>query len=247
MKALILAAGGGSRVRSLAAGRPKCLMPLGERPIIEWVIGALTTAGIRDIVMVTGFKAQVLKRALGNGARLNASLTYVHNRNWRKPNGLSVYAARSILGYKETFLTLMSDHLLPASIIRKVAGAPTTKCLLAVDDNVSGVFDLSDATKVRVVDGSPVTIGKRLRRYNAVDCGLFRFDGRVFTALEAAFQRGRMALTDGVRVLIEHGDLDVFHVGHDAAWIDIDTPRAYRRATADMAVFIPQLGTRKRK
>jgi len=161
MKALILAAGGGSRVRSLAAGRPKCLMPLGERPIIEWVIGALTTAGIRDIVMVTGFKAQVLKRALGNGARLNASLTYVHNRNWRKPNGLSVYAARSILGYKETFLTLMSDHLLPASIIRKVAGAPTTKCLLAVDDNVSGVFDLSDATKVRVVDGSPVTIGKR--------------------------------------------------------------------------------------
>ena len=56
-----------------------------------------------------------------------------------------------------------------------------------------------------------------------------------------------MALTDGVRVLIEHGDLDVFQMGHDAAWIDIDTPRAYRRATADMAVFIPQLGTKKRE
>jgi choline kinase len=228
-KAVILAAGGGTRIRSLSTGRPKCLMELVGRPIIEWVLRALAGAGIEEAVIVTGFRAEMLRKTLGSGKEPGLTLTYVHNRRWKRPNGLSLYAARAEVRSDEVFLTLMSDHLLPAGIIRKVATARTSRCVLAVDTDIASVFDIHDATKVRVANGRPVAIGKKLRSYNAVDCGLFRFDRRIFEALETGFRSGRQTLTDGVKALIAGDDLDLLPVD-DMFWIDIDTPRAYRQA-----------------
>jgi choline kinase len=234
-KAVILAAGCGSRIRSLTTGQPKCLMDLGGRPVIEWILDALKAAGIAETVIVTGFKAGTLKRSLGSGRRYGLRLRYVHNPRWTEPNGISLYAARRALKADDTFLVLMSDHLLPAGIIRKVARARLKGCILAVDTRLSQVFDISDATKIRLADGVPVAIGKKLRKYNAVDCGLFRFDGRMFSALKQSIGKGRRSLTDAVKILIANGDLEVIPVGDDVFWIDIDTPRAYREAKAEVA------------
>jgi choline kinase len=154
----------------------------------------------------------------------------VHNPRWTEPNGISLLAARRALRPDDTFLTVMSDHLLPAGIIKTVAGAVSACCVLAVDTRISEVLDLSDATKVRIIDGVPAAIGKKLRKYNAVDCGLFRFDRRVFAALESAVGSGRKSLTEAVKILIAGGDLDVLPIGGDVFWIDIDTPKAYRQA-----------------
>lgn len=228
-KAVIIAAGCGSRVRSITANRPKCLMDLAGRPIIGWILSALDEAGIREAVVVTGFRAGELRRALG-GRHGGIRLTYVNNPKWRLPNGLSVYAARRAVKGNERFLLLMSDHLLPAAAIRRVARAKTTRCVLAVDTDVGRVFDLGDATKVRVEGGRPVAINKRLRKYNAVDCGLFRFDRRIFAALEASFAEGVMSLTGGVKQLVKAGNLEVVPIGKGNLWLDVDTPRAYGEA-----------------
>ena len=228
-KAVIIAAGCGSRVRSITPERPKCLMDLGGQPIIGWILSGLEQAGIREVVIVTGFRAASIRRALGRRHGM-MKLAYVHNPKWKLANGLSVYAARGAIAKHERFLLLMSDHLLAPVAIEKVARAGTSKCVLAVDTNISRVFDLGDATKVRVVAGKPVAINKRLRKYNAVDCGLFRFDRRVFAALEASFEEGVMSLTGGVKHLVAGGDLEVIPIGSQAFWMDIDTPRAYREA-----------------
>jgi choline kinase len=236
-KAVILAAGGGKRVRSLAGDKPKCLIDLAGRPIIEWVTHAVREAGIREVIVVTGFKAGTLKATLGDGAGQRISIEYIHNPEWAEPNGLSLYAVRRALEGERSFITLMSDHILPSSIIRSVVEARSTKCLLAVDEDISRIFDLSDATKVRMGDGVPVAIGKKLRTYDAVDCGLFRFDRRVFSALERSFARGRMSLTGGVKELIANRELDVLPVGIETFWIDIDTPQAYRQALKEIGAF----------
>ena len=246
--AVILAAGRGSRVRSLTAARPKCLIDLAGAPIIEWIIGALERAGVTDIVMVTGFRAgHVARYAAARTRRLKAArkpgkagarIRLVRNPRWRLPNGLSLYAARRAVPAGEAFLVVMSDHILPPGIIAKVARAGTDRCVLAVDTDLAGVFDLSDATKVRTMGGRPVAIGKRLRKYDAVDCGLFRFDARVFAALAAAFKQGDRSLSGGVKELIAAGDLDVLPIGRRAAWIDIDTPRAYRQALRNRKAFL---------
>jgi choline kinase len=235
-KAVIIAAGCGSRVRSITPRRPKCLMDLGGRPIIDWILEGLERSGIREVVIVTGFRAAAIRRELGRrhgGIRIS----YVHNPKWRLPNGLSAYAARRAIAEGERFLLLMSDHLLDPLTIGRVARAATPRCVLAVDTDISRVFDLADATKVRVVAGKPVAINKRLRKYNAVDCGLFRFDSRIFAALKASFGEGAMSLTGGVKQLVAAGDLEVMPLGKRAFWIDIDTPRAYRQALRQVDTF----------
>jgi choline kinase len=227
--AVVLAAGMGSRVKTLTTRKPKCLMPLAGRPIIAWILAALRKARVRDVVMVTGFGSAFLRRTLGDGAAHGVRIRYVTNRRWREPNGLSLYAARRLLAEGGSFLAMMSDHLLLPDVIKQVARARTPNCVLAVDTDIAGVFDLSDATKVRLAGAKPVAIGKRLRKYQAVDCGLFRFDSRIFDALEEAINKGDRSLTAGVKRLIAAGDLDVLPVA-GSFWIDIDTPRAYREA-----------------
>jgi choline kinase len=223
-------------------------LPLGDQSVIDWILDALSAAGITDAVVVTGYGAAVLEATVGRGLRHGLRITYVHNRRWRLPNGVSLYAARKAIPPGERFLTVMADHLLSPRIISKVAGGRTDRCLLAVDPRPEAVFDLPDATKVRVVNGEPVAIGKRLRKYNAVDCGLFRFDHRVFDALKSAATRGRRSLTDGVKQLIRGGDLGVLPIDRGTFWIDMDTPKAYREAAGELTRFAGDFHpTRKRR
>ncbi len=242
-KAVILAAGAGTRVRRISERRPKCLIDLAGRPIIEWILETLKRGGIRKVVVVTGFGAPALRIALGTGRRYGLTISYVHNRNWKKPNGISLYAARKALSRGESFLTLMSDHLLPPRLISKVRLASTSNCVLAVDTDIDRVFDLPDATKVRIAGGKPVAIGKRLRTYDAADCGLFRLDGRVFPALKRAFNQGILSLSGGIKILIKDGDLDVLPV-KGMFWIDIDTPNAHRHASKNIDTFKSELKRR---
>jgi choline kinase len=245
-RAVILAAGSGTRVRTITDAKPKCLMDLEGRPIIEWILASLRAAGISRVTVVTGFKAPVIRGALGDGRRYGLAISYVHNRRYSEPNGISLYSARRAVRGEPSFLTLMSDHILPPAAIERVRTSRSPRCVLAVDTNLENVYDLQDATKVRLVDGRPDAIGKKLWKYNAVDCGLFRFDSRMFDALERAFSQGVCSLTAGVKNLIQEGQLDVVPIGRKAFWIDIDTPRNYRYARKNMKKFLRTLKTRQR-
>ena len=237
-RAVILAAGCGSRVRSISSDKPKCLMTLAGKPILEWILSALEEAGIKEVVVVTGFRGGAIRRALAGRPKGRISVGFVDNPRWRLPNGVSLYVAGRALGGGRPFLLLMSDHLVDPETIRSVATAQTSKCLLAVDTDLENIFDLSDATKVRIEKRRPIAIGKRLRKYNAVDCGLFRLDRRVFGALEAAFKEGGMSLTDGIGQLVATSDLEVLPIRKGARWLDIDTPRAYRHATRHAGTYL---------
>lgn len=80
MKACILAAGRGSRLGRLTAERPKCLIELGGRPLIDWQTTALCEAGIEEVILVTGYRAEMLQ---GYGTRR------IHNPRWAQCNMVS--------------------------------------------------------------------------------------------------------------------------------------------------------------
>ncbi len=62
--AVILSAGQGKRLSPLTDARPKCLVPIAGRPILEWQVRALATAGVDDITVVTGFCANAVEAML---------------------------------------------------------------------------------------------------------------------------------------------------------------------------------------
>ncbi len=76
MRALVLAAGRGERMRPLTDATPKPLLAAGGRPLIEWQVAALVRAGLRDLVVNTAHLAPQFPAVLGDGARLGARIAY---------------------------------------------------------------------------------------------------------------------------------------------------------------------------
>lgn len=215
MKALILAAGEGSRLNSK---RPKPLVELLGLSLIERVILASKKAGISDFVVVTGYLGDKLMNKLGNGERLGVNITYVHNEEWEKENGVSALKAKKYLD-GEKFLLLMADHVFDYKILNSLKNKDG--CFICVDKNLESIYDLDEATKVKI-EGSIKDIGKNIKDYNAVDCGIFLFDSSFFDALEKCVREGKDRLKDAVKYMAERGEINYFDIT-GSFWIDIDT------------------------
>lgn len=224
MKALIIAAGRGERLRPLTDEQPKPLIPLLGLKLIERVIFPLKENGIKEFVVVTGYLGEKIKRFLGDGSRYGIKICYVENGRWRMGNGISVYEARDNL--KEKFILVMSDHIFSPKILSALGVCEIGKdeSMLFVDKGMRYVFDLDDATKVKVIDGKIVDIGKNLARYNGVDMGIFICSPYIFNVLERNIREGYYSLTDAIRELAKQGKMKAYCIQDDEAyWIDIDT------------------------
>ena len=103
MKAMILAAGRGERMRPLTDHTPKPLLPVNGKPLIEWHIDALVRAGVREIVINTAWLEDRIVAALGDGARWGIAIRY-------SMEGRTYGGALETAGGIATALPLLVDH-----------------------------------------------------------------------------------------------------------------------------------------
>ncbi|MFQ5747262.1 MAG: NTP transferase domain-containing protein [Gemmatimonadota bacterium] len=218
-QALVIAAGNGSRLNS---DTPKQLLPLLGVPLLARTLFTLERAGIEKAYVVLGYRGHEIRRAIESVRGLGLELHWLYNDEWRQPNGLSVLAAESDLD--EPFILTMTDHLFDPDVVRRLAeSAHDLKGIdLAVDYDVDGVFDLDDATKVRVESDRIVEIGKTLETYDAIDTGVFLASPVLFGALRDARTEGDGSLSGGVQKLASAGLARVTDIG-GRMWHDIDT------------------------
>lgn len=108
MKAMILAAGRGNRMRPLTDTLPKPLLPLRGRPLIEHHLEQLSRAGIREFVINTGWLGEKLPEVLGSGKRWNARIEYSHEGWPALETGGGIFKALPLLG-EEAFLVVNGD------------------------------------------------------------------------------------------------------------------------------------------
>jgi choline kinase len=170
-KAIILSAGKGSRLLPLTAQRPKCLIELSGRSLLEWQLDALQDAGISDIVVVTGFAehlvAEVAARRPGVRTLFNPFYHVADNLG-------SVWMARAELD-RDTLL-LNGDTLVSPALLRRVLDARTGPIAVTVDEKEA--YDADDMKVLRQGDRL-LRIGKALEpgQYNAESIGLLAFRG----------------------------------------------------------------------
>ncbi|MGE3853780.1 MAG: NTP transferase domain-containing protein [Planctomycetota bacterium] len=127
MKALILAAGRGSRLGSCSADTSKCLLDVGGKPLIEHQLQLLADAGVGPVGMVVGFAADEVRKVVGIRAE------YIENRDWATTNSAwSFLCAREWIG-EGPLLVLNCDLLLHPQILDRllVAGEDTIACDLS--------------------------------------------------------------------------------------------------------------------
>lgn len=177
MRAIILSAGQGSRLLPLTADRPKCLLSLAGRPLIEWQIRHLAASGVREVVVVVGFRAEAVETALARLTGHGLQIRTIFNPFYKvAENVASCWMARSEMD--RDFVLLNGDVVFEPAVSRTaIAGAhePVT-----VTINRPSEYD-EDDMKVELAGDRVLAIGKDLpmSRVGAESIGMmiFRKDG----------------------------------------------------------------------
>lgn len=115
MKGVVLAAGRGSRLGALTERRPKCLVPLAGRPLLAWQRAALSAAGVRDHVVVVGYRAEQIAAT---------GVPVLHAPRWSGTNMVrSLLAAQRVLA-SEPCVVAYGDLVYSAQAVRRLLAAP---------------------------------------------------------------------------------------------------------------------------
>jgi choline kinase len=228
--AILLAAGEGSRLRPVAPYKPLCTVD--DRPLIDHAITGLAAAGLRRVVVVLGYGADVIEEHLGRRSWPLAVET-VRAEDYRQPNGVSVMAAEHAVAGGEALLA-MCDHLVEPALYRRLADAGAgSGARLGIDRNVeSDLVDLDDVTCVRTEGERIVAIGKGLEVYDCFDTGIFAIGPALFEALH---KLASPSLTEGMRLLANQGGATIADCS-DMRWIDVDDGPALDKAEAWLAL-----------
>ncbi|GIW42607.1 MAG: nucleotidyltransferase [Candidatus Binatia bacterium] len=234
MKALILNAGQGRRLLPLTSERPKCLLRIQGRTILEWQVRELLSFGVDEIVTVVGFGASKVKEELERICRGRAQARTVYNAFFASSDNLvSCWAARDEMD--EDFFLVNGDTLFEKAILAKLLWSDPAPVALAVDQKEA--YD-EDDMKVRCEGGWVRRIGKDLpiSETNAESIGVLLFRGEgpalfrraLVDAVEKSENPGRWYLSV-VDLLARRGLVRAVSV-HGLLWTEIDYLRDLPRA-----------------
>ncbi len=127
MKAVILAAGVARRLAPLTDRTHKCLLPVGDRPLLARMLAALDVVGVREVVLVVGHCADQVRDVAGR-ARGRLRLRFVENPAYTRGSALSLHAAREHLA--EPALIMDADVLFPREMLRRLLASPQPSAFL---------------------------------------------------------------------------------------------------------------------
>jgi choline kinase len=197
MKAIILSAGQGSRLLPLTQDRPKCLLPIGPHHLLEWQVRAIAAAGIKDIAVVIGFKAELMEAELARLSKLGPKITPIFNPFYKvADNTGSCWLAREAM--EGDFLLVNGDTLFERALLAKVLGSPNAPITVTVDRKPA--YD-EDDMKVQEQGGRLLAIGKKLplETVNAESIGMLLFRGEGPGLFRKAVE-ATMRTPDGAKV-----------------------------------------------
>jgi len=186
MQAIILAAGLAKRLRPLTDDTPKCLLKIGGKTILEMTLNNVLKNSINDIVMVTGFREEMIKDYIGlNFPGLN--ITYLTNSDYENNNNsYSLWMTKNYI--RGNCILLDSDILFDYRIISKLLAFPQTDCLA-----VKTGLNLGDEEIKVIIDSSNkiLHIGKLLRPGESFgeSIGIERFSYSFFSTLGEVLER----------------------------------------------------------
>lgn len=215
MKAMILAAGLGTRMGDLTADLPKPLLPVAGKPLIAHLVQALVAAGFTDLVVNLAYLGERIEAALGDGSRWAARIAYSREPNGPLGTGGGIRHALPLLG-AAPFVLVNADVRCDYPFARLRRALPGLAHLVLVDNpahNPAGDFALGE-------DGRLANHGQPMLTF----AGISVVDPRL---LQGTAQ-GAFSLTPLLRAAADAGQLHGEHYG--GPWLDVGTPERLAEA-----------------
>ncbi|MDD1752796.1 MAG: NTP transferase domain-containing protein [Methanotrichaceae archaeon] len=216
MKAIILAAGEGSRMRPLTAKHPKVMLPIAGRPLLEHIVLRAKDAGIDKIILVVGYGAESIKAYFSDGSILGVNIDYVI-QDPQLGTGHALLSAESLS--ENRFVVLNGDILPDVETLKEMIryGELAVAAQRVSHPNRYGVF-LTEGEYIRsVIEKSPSPPS------DLANVGIYLFSNEIFDAMRLArlSQRKEYELTDGLNILAAKEKIRKFEVKD---WMEIGRP-----------------------
>lgn len=236
MKAIILAAGRGSRMKELTDERPKCLVELRGQPLLQWQLAALREAGIRDIALVTGYQREKLAPM---------GLTEFYNPRWTETNMVYSLACANEWLQSEPCIVSYSDIFYGPQAVKSLMECPASLAI-AYDPEWLPLWTrrfgdpLLDAETFRLnSDGSLAEIGQKPTSVQEIEgqyMGLLRIAPEGWKEIEhiraqsAPSERDKMDMTSTLNKVIAAHNTPIAAIPYRGEWGEVDSSR-------DLAVY----------
>ncbi|HRK37714.1 MAG TPA: phosphocholine cytidylyltransferase family protein [Burkholderiaceae bacterium] len=231
MKAIILAAGRGSRMKEMTDDRPKCLVELRGKALLDWQLDALRGAGIKEIAIVTGYKRELL---------LDRGLIEFHNARWAETNMVSSLACAKAWLQAEPCIVSYSDIFYQSIAVQSLM-ACTASLAVTYDPNWLVLWTqrfgdpLLDAETFRLTDTQTLAeIGKKPKSASEVQgqyMGLLRFSPEGWAEVQRIRSRllpvecDRLQMTGMLQHMIEGRRQTIAALPYAGEWGEIDSTK----------------------
>ncbi|PTY06748.1 nucleotidyl transferase [Verrucomicrobia bacterium LW23] len=240
MKAVILAAGKGTRMKELTASQPKPMVPVRGKPVLQWIIEGLRDhAGVTNVFLVVGYQGDVIRNYFGDGDAFGVNIEYgeqeVQNGTGKAPEVARDWVARDnfLLTYGDIFLPDPAAYAIIAAAWQETDDALVTVKTAADLSKFGAVFlDLHDYMTDLVEKGNfPKTPNNAY-----ANVGIYIFTPRLFTYTSelTLSPRGEYELTDALRAMIDDS-AKIRGVRMKGEWVDVRDPEIVAELNAGAA------------
>ncbi len=229
MKAVILAAGEGTRMRPLTANLPKPLLPVAGKPFLRHTLEAVARAGIRDVTILIGWQGHRIRESFGRGEDLGLAIDYEEQTE-------RLGTAHAIGRLREhvdgPFLSINGDIVVSGDGLRdlvahhaKVQG-PILSLAEVPDPKPFGVVEMN-GDLVKAIEEKP-----RTPKSHLINAGIYLFHPDIFALIDATPKspRGEYEITDTIRMLLAKEDVHGLRLPGE--WLDVGRPWDPLRANA---------------
>jgi len=217
MQALLMAASEDLRMHPLTYTRPKAMLPLANKPIMEHLLLEIKKAGIAEFLIVVGYHGEMVRDYFGTGERWGIHIEYITQRQQR---GTASAVKRAECRVADRFLVINGDIVARAKDIEQLVNADKVTLMLTEVDNPSdlGAVEIEDNKIKRIQEKTPEPSSR------LVSAGMYLLTPDVFPSIESCrpSARGNYDLTDCLQHLIDSG----YHVGYYTTdyWLNPDYP-----------------------
>ena len=225
MKAIILSAGEGSRMRPLTLTKPKTMLPVAGKPIIQYNIESLRNNGITDILLIVRYKEEMVRDYFGDGSDFGVNITYKTQKDFLGTANAISYGEDFI---EDSLIVLNGDIILDDEIINEIIkkynymNPDTLMVLTEVEDpSAFGVVEIEDGNIKSIVEKPK----KEEAPSNLVNTGIYIFNKDIFDKIRKTeiSERGEYEITDSLSMQIADGKNVIGHKTNKD-WIDVGRP-----------------------
>ena len=227
MKAVVLAAGEGVRLQPITATRPKHLIKVGGKPILEYCLEGLKASGVTDVIIVTHYMGDAIRSFFEGGDRLGLEISYVEQAEMLGTGN----AVSAVEPYVDgDFVLVYGDLLFAPEVMANVvqlyeAEKPSAvMTVVPVETPESyGIVEIAAGKKVKRIVEKP---GSGEAPSNLANAGLYVFSNEIFDKLRQtkASVRGEWELTDAVSLLAKDAKTVLAAEISKGDWLDIGRP-----------------------